>query len=148
MEMLKDFLDWDRIMKANRNSGGHSDVMEVLFINGIVLGHVSSNDYQGNLGYAYLVYDFNHVAKIVLISDSYGSCSGCDQWEDASDADVRQLCTGLANDAHAFDSIEEAIEWLRKEAVEDGAFYEWRELGDQLANELTKKLEEIKKKGL
>ena len=147
MEMLKDFLDWDRIMKAKRYSGGHSDVMDVLFINGIVLGSVSSDDYQGNIGYAYLVYGWTNTAKIVLISDSYGSCSGCDQWEDAGDEDVRQLCTNLANDAHSFDSIEEAIAWLYKAAA-DGTYYEWRELGTQLASELTEKLAEIKAKGL
>lgn len=145
--MLKDFLDWDRIMKAPRSAGGHSDVMDVLFINGIVLGNVSSNDYQGNIGYAYLVYDFERVAKIVVISDSYGSCSGCDGWEDAGDESVRQMCTNLANDAHSFESIEEAIEWL-KQAANDADTWDWRELGLPLADELSKKLVEFKQKGL
>lgn len=145
--MLKDFLDWDRITKQHASAGGHSEILDVLFINGIVLGSVSTDDYQGYMGYCYLVYGWTHTAKIVLISDSYGSCSGCDQWEDASEADVRKLCTDLANDAHSFDSIEEAIEWLKK-AKDDSAYYEWRELGDKLVNELSKKLEEIKQKGL
>lgn len=145
--MLKDFLDWDRILKQRGSAGGHTEIMEVLFINGIVLGSVSTNDYQGYVGYAYLVYGWTHTAKIVVISDSYGSCSGCDGWEDAGEADLRQLCTNLANDAHSFDSVEEAIEWLMK-AKDDSAYYEWRELGEKLANELSKKLEEIKQKGL
>lgn len=145
--MLKDFLDWDRILKQRGSAGGHSEIMDVLFINGIVLASVSDNDYQGNIGYAYLVYGYTETAKIVVISDSYGSCSGCDQWEDATGDDLRQLCTNLANDAHMFDSIEEAISWLRI-AVKDATYYEWTKLGDNLANELTKKLEEIKVKGL
>lgn len=146
--MLKDFLDWDRILKAKRYSGGHTDVMEVLFLNGIVLASVTTGDYQGTVGYAYLVYGYTHTAKIVLVSDSYGSCSGCDAWEDASDVDLRQLCTNLANDAHMFDSIEEAITWLRTITNKDASYYEWDGLGIQLADELTKKLEEIKQKGL
>ena len=145
--MLKDFLDWDRILKQRGSAGGHSEIMDVLFINGIVLANVSDNDYQGNIGYAYLVYGYTDTAKIVVISDSYGSCSGCDGWEDATGEDLRQLCTNLANDAHMFDSIEEAISWLRI-AVNDATYYEWSRLGTELANELTKKLEEIKVKGL
>lgn len=145
--MLKDFLDWDRILKQRGSAGGHSEIMDVLFINGIVLANVSTNDYQGYVGYAYLVYGYTHTAKIVVISDSYGSCSGCDGWEDADEKSIRQMCTNLANDAHMFDSIEEAIDWLIK-AKDDATYYEWHELGANLANELTKKLAEIKQKGL
>lgn len=147
MEMLKDFLDWDRILKVRAGSGGHSEVMDVLFINGIVLATCTNGDYQGTIGYAYLVYGYTHTAKIVVISDYYGSCSGCDSWEDAGEADVRKLCTDLANDAHMFDSIEEAISWLRL-AVNDSAYYDWHSMGNMLADELDKKLEEIKQKGL
>lgn len=147
MDMLKDFLDWDRILKQRGSAGGHSEIMDVLFINGVVLAHVSDSDWQGNIGYAYLVYGYTHTAKIVLISDSYGSCSGCDQWEDATGDSLRQLCTNLANDAHTFDSIEEAISWLRL-ATADATYYEWHSLGYALADELEKKLEEIKQKGL
>lgn len=147
MEMLKDFLDWDRILKTRASAGGHTEIMDVLFINGIVLSSVSDNDYQGNIGYAYLVYGYTHTAKIAVISDSYGSCSGCDAWEDATGDTLRQLCINLANDAHLFDSIEEAIAWLRK-AVNDATYYEWNKLGTNLADELTKKLDEIKQKGL
>lgn len=147
MEMLKDFLDWDRIMKATRSAGGHQEILDVLFINGVVLGYVSTGDYQGNVGYAYLVYGYTHTAKIVVISDSYGSCSGCDAWETAGDESVRQMCTNLANDAHTFDTIEETIEWLNK-AKDDAAYWDWRELGGPLADELSKRLVDIKQKGL
>ena len=142
--MLKDFLDWDRIMKAHRMSGGHTEVLDVLFLNGQVLASVRVGDYEGMIAYAYLVYGWTEHVKIVIISDYFGSCSGCDSWEDATDEDVRRLCTSLANDAHAFDSIEEALTWLNK-SKGDSAYFDW---SSGLAEALSTKLEEIKKKGL
>jgi hypothetical protein len=113
MWMLKDCLDWDRIMKTQRYAGGHTGVMDVLFKNSHVLTSHVEDDYSGTVGYVYLIYDFHSIAKIVVISDSFGSCSGCDSWEDSSDEDARNLCIQLANNAHLFDSIQEAVTFLK-----------------------------------
>lgn len=111
--MLKDFLDWNRIMKAEgRSAGGHSEILDCLFKDSVVLASHIDDDYQGKTGYVYIVHNFINFAKIVVVSDYFGSCSGCDVWEDASDEDIRDLCIQLANNAHMFDSINEAIEFL------------------------------------
>jgi hypothetical protein len=150
VEMLKDFLDWQAIDNAKGDQG---NTLSNLFINGIVLASVSTEDWQGYLGYAYLVYGYTKTVKIVVLSDSYGSCSGCDQWQAIADnydsKAIHQMCINLANDAHAFDSIEEAISWLREAGKDSSNHYEWHDgMGGKLADALSVKLEEIKAKGL
>ena len=138
MLMLKDLLNWPEIMTANRSSGGHTDVMDKLF-KGQILASYVENDYQGQLGYVYLVYDFEKFAKIVVISDYFGSCSGCDSWEDASDEDVKTFCVQLANNAHMFNSIKEAVDFLKMVVeAEDSAYYDLRRLAGPLAEQLEK----------
>jgi len=136
--MLQDLLNWSEIMTASRSAGGHSDVMDKLFKGRVLASHIEE-DYQGKLGYVYLVYDFQNFAKIVIVSDYFGSCSGCDAWEDASDTDVRALCIQLANNAHMFDSLQETIDFLKMvDETEDAAYYDLRGLASHLANQLQK----------
>lgn len=122
-------------------------VLDNLFLNSVVLATVTEGTYQGSHGYAYLVYGYTEHVKIVLISDSYGSCSYCDAWQECTEEDARRMCINLANDAHMFDSVEEAIAWL-KESHKDSAYYEWSSLGPEMITKLEAKLEEIKIKGL
>lgn len=110
--MLKDFLDWPTIMAQYRSAGGHHEIMGNLFTNCAILASYTQDDYQGELGYIYLVYFGTNYAKVAIITDYFGSCSGCDMWEDASDDDVRSMCIALANNARLFDTIDDAKEYL------------------------------------
>jgi hypothetical protein len=88
----RDLIDWDRVMYAHRCSGGHSDIMCKLFKGAEVIAKYKDNDYQGNLAYCYKLDDtaFKATGQSYLITtDYFGSCSGCDVWEAASDDVVR-----------------------------------------------------------
>jgi hypothetical protein len=133
-KMLKDMLNWPEIMDAPRYAGGHSEIMDVLFTNSFVLASYIEEDYQGELAYIYLVYSGTDWAKIAIITDYFGSCSGCDAWEGADDRTVREMCIALANNARLFDDIDDVIEFLSKCAKEDDAcdFSFWRTAGPLL----------------
>jgi len=98
-------VDWDRAMAAPRCAGGHTDVMHALFRNAEVIAHFDGDDYQGTVAFAYRFGD----GSVVLVTSYYGSCCGCDSWEDASDADARKLIHDLAANAHWFPSLTTAI---------------------------------------
>jgi hypothetical protein len=71
--------------------------------------------------------------RIVAYNDYYGSCSGCDSWEGASDADVRAMCIGLANDAQIFETLADCIAWLGERGKDDDAeHYDWHRPAPQL----------------
>jgi len=50
--------------------------------------------------------------RFAIYNDYYGSCGGCDSWEDATDAEVKYMCINLANGAYVFQSLEDVIEFL------------------------------------
>lgn len=116
--MLKDHLDWDELMKAPRCAGGHSSIMHVLFKDAKVIEHYIQDDYQGDEAFIYFLND-----EYILVTDYFGSCSGCDAWEDATNEEVETLCTQLANNAHRFDTIGELIHFLDFTVNEDSAAY-------------------------
>jgi len=62
----------------------------------------------------------------VIYNDYYGSCSGCDSWENANDEEVEYMCKNLANSAYIFENIfgtiEDVINFLSLENVEN---YSW-----------------------
>ena len=135
-DMLKDRLDWQRIMVQPRYAGGHEEVMKVLFKDAEVIARYIEDDYQGAEGFVYRLKD---TGEIVVVSDSFGSCSGCDSWEGATDEEARRLCIELANNAHVFASIEEAIRFLGESVPEDkGAYWDLHEVAPFLAAELRK----------
>ncbi len=85
------------------------------------------------------MYDFQNFAKIVIVSDYFGSCSGCDGWEDADDETVRNMCIQLANNSHMFDSLKEAVDFLKMVVEsEDSAYWDLRNLAGPLIIELEK----------
>jgi hypothetical protein len=57
--------------------------------------------------------------RFAWYQDSFGSCSGCDAWEDAPDKDVRSLCISLANSARVFLTLDEMKADLRDQAEND-----------------------------
>lgn len=143
--MLKDLLNWPVIMKQPRTAGGHTEILDYLFTNCAVLAKATTGGYQGEIGYVYLVYAGQEFAKIVVISDYYGSCNGCDSWEDACDESVKEMCTQLANNAHMFDTVDEAIKFLRDQVPEDeGAHWDLHNLSASLVIELEETRKKIK----
>lgn len=104
---LRNEIDWNNVMKAERYAGGHEEVMRSLFKNAAVIAYYIEGWYDGDEAFAYQLED----GRIVIVSDSFGSCSGCDAWEGADDTDAKRLCELLADNAHVFNTIEEAIAW-------------------------------------
>lgn len=131
--MLKDLLDWEQIMVAPRYAGGHTEVMESLFKGARIVASWVDNDYQGSEAFAYLLPD----GRYVCLTDSFGSCSGCDSWEDSSDTEARNMCISLANDAHVFDTLDEMLEFIKGDVPNDKAAY-WN---DQTLEKLLPELE-------
>jgi hypothetical protein len=103
-----DSIDWESVMEAPRYAGGHVEVMQTMFGNkATVIAEYIEDDYQGSEAFAYEFED----GTIAIITDTFGSCSGCDSWEDASDADARSLVKQLAINARLFPNRAEAREF-------------------------------------
>lgn len=65
-------------------------------------------DYQGDLAYAYEFPD----GTVVLMTDSFGSCSGCDSWEYATDEEAKAMIQQLAINSRVFANRVNAQEFL------------------------------------
>ena len=143
--LLIDRIDWDAVMSMPRYAGGHDDQMKGLFKNVTVLGHYNEGDYQGQVA---TCVRFNDTQDIVIYTDYYGSCSGCDAWEGADDEDVKKLCTDLATGAYIFANLEDCIEFLKGAHRSRDVDFKWQH-GDcargLLAEILETALEEARK---
>jgi hypothetical protein len=113
-------IDWEKIMPMSRNAGGHDEQMTGLFKGAAVIGHWNEGDYQGTVATCVKLPD----GRFAIYNDSYGSCSGCDSWEDATDDEVKSMCITLANDAYVFETIDGVREFLR-DTERDGVHYSW-----------------------
>ena len=103
-----DSVDWDSVMKAPRYARGHEEVMRTMFGDKAkVIGEYVEDDYQGDEAFAYEFED----GTIAIITDSFGSCSGCDSWEDATDEEARNMVRELAINARLFPNRVEAREF-------------------------------------
>lgn len=132
--MLKDILNWEIIMEQPRSAGGHQEIMDNLFIDAKVLAKHVDNDYQGELGYVYQLND----ERVVITNDYFGSCSGCDSYEDATDEVLKNLCIQLANNSRIFDNIPEAMNFLRSVKQDHAIYYDMRNVVAPLISELYK----------
>lgn len=121
---LQDLIDWDNIMPMSRYAGGHDDQMCGLFKGATVLAHWNEGDWQGKVATAVKLED----GRVCCYCDYYGSCSGCDAWENATDEDIRVMCRGLANSAKIFDDIEDMKAWLKRTDLS----YEWNRVNLEL----------------
>jgi hypothetical protein len=67
------------------------------------------NDYQGFVNIDALLDD----GRVFSYNYSYGSCSGCDEWEDRElkDAAIEEI---MSNEATYFDDIDQYNKWLLK----------------------------------
>jgi len=107
-------IDLQKILSMPRYAGGHDDQMKGLFKNITILAHWNEGDYQGQVATAV---QLNDTREVVIYSDYYGSCSGCDAWEDASDKTVIRMCIQLAAGAKIFKTIADALDFLYSERI-------------------------------
>ncbi len=81
---------------------------------GVTCASWYEEDCQGNLAVAWLFPN----GRVIIATDSFGSCSGCDAWERATDEDARRLIHDIATNAHGFSSVDDAIQWIESESNE------------------------------
>lgn len=108
---LQKLIDFESCLMMPRYAGGHDEQMQGLFKGAKVLAHWNEGDYQGTVATAVQLED----GRFCWYQDGYGSCYGCDSWEDASDDDVRKLLVGMSIDAEVFDTYEELLANLQQE---------------------------------
>ncbi len=133
-------INWNEIMTMDRCAGGHDNQMQGLLTNITVLGHYNEGDYQGMVA---TCVELNDTGEVVIYNDSYGSCSGCDAWEDASDDDVKSMCKQLVCDAYIFKTLDDCINFLSN-SIDQETSYNWSQEVDSgntpLAKELLKEI--------
>lgn len=107
---LEELIDWKLVMEAPRYAGGHEDVMNAMFGNKAkVISNWVEDDYQGTTAWAYEFED----GTVAIMTDWFGSCSGCDAWEDCTDDDARNMILGLCGSAKHFQTLEQAKDWTK-----------------------------------
>lgn len=114
MQNLKELIDWTTLKPLSRNSGGHDDHMKLMFKGATLLGHWNENYYQGTVMTAVKLED----GRFVFYSDSYGSCSGCDMWEDCDDDQLERNVNDVVGRAEIFNSLDSLVERLSQDPEE------------------------------
>lgn len=128
-------VNWEIIKPMSRYAGGHDEQMKGLLKDSTVLAHWNEGDYQGRVA---TCVQLNDTKEIVVYTDWYGSCSGCDAWEDVDDEEALRLCKGLASGAKIFKNLDECILFLKKEKYEQNE-WEWTGCSKNLLEELIRK---------
>ena len=126
---LVERIDWENIMPMERYAGGHDEQMRGLLKDVTVIAHYNDGDYQGQVATCVML---NDTKEVVIYNDYYGSCSGCDAWEDASDEEVRKLCEDLAKGAYIFKDLNDCMDTLPELKEEESFGWSWDDLGDNL----------------
>lgn len=118
---LLELINWPAVLAAPRYAGGHSDVMRAIFEGqAAIVDHYTENDYQGTLAIAYQFGD----GSVAIITDYFGSCSGCDAWEDATDEDATTMVRALVTNARVFRDADAARAFCKGNMdAEDYPFY-------------------------
>jgi len=132
-EALSHMVDIENILLMNRYAGGHDDQMRGLIDGAEVLVHYNEGGYQGSVATCIKLPD----NRVAIYNDYYGSCSGCDAWEDASDDEVKKMCHELAFGAYVFQNIEDVVEFL--EGLSSGnepEHYGWRSCAGDLLSDI------------
>lgn len=122
---LQKQIDIENILKMPRYAGGHDDQMKGLIKGAKVIAHYNEGDYQGTVATCIKIPS----GEFILYNDFYGSCSGCDAWEDASDENIIKMCNDLVYDSLIFDTLEEVKIYLSKETFDK---YSWEKASKQL----------------
>ena len=105
---LRDLVDWDHVLAQPRYAGGHEEVMRAIFgSTSTVEAWWPGEGYQGDVAIAHRLAD----GRVVVMTDYYGSCSGCDAWEGAGDEEAIKLIIDAVNSARVFESLDDAKSW-------------------------------------
>jgi|GEM_PF-4307631 hypothetical protein len=131
-DTLQNLIDWDNIMKMEREAGGHDEQMQGLFRGAVVIGHSHDNDLRGLVATCVQLQD----GRFVIYNDFFGSCSGCDAWCYASDEEVRALCINLANNALIFKCLDDVMDFLSMAEGNYLVWYNWADCAGSLLKEL------------
>jgi hypothetical protein len=132
-DKLQSMIDWENIMKMERSAGGHDAQMIGLFKGARVLSHFHEIGYSGTVATCVQLSD----GRFAVYNDYYGSCSGCDAWEDATDEEVKNMCINLSNGAYVFDNLEDVKIFLKERAAHN---YEWDDCAEPLLKGIPIKL--------
>ena len=125
-------IDWEKIMPMPRCAGGHDAQMQGLLKDITILAHWNIGEYWGTVATCVML---NDTQEIVIYNDYYGTCPGCDAWEDASDKTVMTICKQLAGGALIFKNLEECKKFLSSK--KDATQYAW---GSDACNGLLKEM--------
>lgn len=122
---LQELIDWETIMPMPRYAGGHDKQMKALFKNTTVIAHWNEEDYQGMVATCVRFNDGKFKDCYGIYNDYYGSCSGCDAWEDANDGDVRKMCIDLSNGTLVFKNLEDVKLFLQNPTKGEKRWSSW-----------------------
>lgn len=133
-DQLQKLIDWEKIMKMPRYAGGHDEQMQGLFKDAEVIAHWNEGDYSGSVATCIKLPD----GRFAIYNDYYGSCSGCDAWEDANDEDVKNMCIGLSNSAYVFETLDDVKEFLSSPIEDEKQWSSWCGTAHHLLQEINK----------
>lgn len=135
---LQKQINWEVLMELPRYAGGHDCQMKELFKGAEVIAHFNEGDYQGQVATCVKLED----GRFAIYNDYYGSCSGCDAWEDADDESVKRMCINLSNSTYVFKKLKDVVEFLQDciSEDEDREWNRWEGPAYSLLNEIKKYL--------
>lgn len=113
-------VDVENILQMPRFAGGHDEQMKGLIKNSKVIAHYNKNDYSGVVA---TILQLNDTKEFVVYSDYYGSCNGCDAWEDCSNSEAISMSKHIASEAKIFSNKKELIQYLLKK---DRSWEDWK----------------------
>lgn len=131
--ILSDFIDWEFAMdQGHRSAGPKIEVISGLFEHTHLIASHEEGSYHGSVCVVLLFAppNPNIDPKVLLITDHFGSCGGCDVWDGAGDDTVKELVISIANNARQFDSFDDLIQFLGeiKVKLEKGSYGEYYDL--------------------
>jgi hypothetical protein len=94
--------------KHYANAGGHMHIVPKLFKGATLNSYVSTKDYQGTE----LVIINTIDDEYLMCTDFYGSCSGCDAWEGATNEDILILSKNFITNGFVFRSLSDIFSFL------------------------------------
>jgi len=117
------------LLKLDRCAGGHDEHMKQLIKGAKVIAHWNEEDYQGRVATCIQLPNGGYM----IYNDYYGSCGGCDSWEDATDEQILKMCQDLIYSSQIFESLEQVKEFLSQEKFDS---YSWEGCSKELLNEI------------
>ncbi len=133
---LQKQINWDAIMKMERCAGGHDEQMKGLFKNVDVIAHWNEGGWQGMVATCVRFNKGKFKGKYGIYNDYYGSCSGCDSWEGATDENVRVMCIGLSNGTYIFKTLDDVRTYLEN-PEKDSDWTSWSNVASNLLSNIT-----------